>query len=182
MSNKLNEIDFEPPGCTNPPNPEEDTAYLDSAASITILGKKAKCNTAAVQEPNIELGTPSHVPIRTTKTLELLLRKLPKKARRAFLVEDIPHNLVAVAELVDAGCSVHMYSWGFEIDLEGETIYRGWREGPSSRLFRMKLTDDGCGTIQPAADPATYDALTGTVCQAINMEPTTFMSAKTKNN
>ena len=109
MSNKLTEIDFEPPGCANPPNPEEDTAYLDSAASFTILGKKAKCNTAAVQEPNIELGTPAHVPIRTTKTLKLLLHKLPKKARRAFLVEDIPHNLVAVAELVDAGCSVHIY-------------------------------------------------------------------------
>ena len=89
MSNKVNETDFEPPGCANPPNSEEDTAYLDSAASITILGKKAKCKTAAGQEPNIELGTPSHVPIKTTKTLELLLNKLPKKARRAFLVEDV---------------------------------------------------------------------------------------------
>ena len=50
---------------------------------------------------------------------------MPPKARKAFLVEDIPHNLVAVAELVDAGCSVHMYSWGFDIDLEGETLYKG---------------------------------------------------------
>ena len=72
-----------------------------------------------------------------------------------FLVEDIPHNLVAVSELVDAGCSAHMYAWGFEIDLEGKTICKGWREGPSSRLFRMKLMDNGCGTIQPADEPST---------------------------
>ena len=69
------------------------------------------------------------MPIRTSKTMEVLLHKLPKKARRAFLVNEVPHNLVAVAELVDAGCSVHFYSWGFDIDLEGETIYKGWREG-----------------------------------------------------
>ena len=76
----------------------------------------------------------------------------------------MPHNLVADAELVDAGCSVDFYSWGFDIDLEGETIYKGWREGPGSRLFRINLTDDGCGTIQPDAEPASFDALSGTIC------------------
>ena len=127
-----NSKDYEPPGCTSPPNLEANTAYLDSAASVSILSKKAKCKVADTQEPNISLGTPSHVPIRTSKTMEFFLHKLPKKARRAFLVDDVPHNLVAVAELVDAGCSVHFYSWGFDIDLEGETIYKGWREGPGS--------------------------------------------------
>ena len=64
---------------------------------MSIVGKEAKCKVANVQEPNIELGTPLHVQIATTKTMELLLRKLPKKARHAFLVNDVPHNLVAVA-------------------------------------------------------------------------------------
>ena len=128
MSKNLVTIDDEPPGCANPPNPSSDTAYLDSAASVTLVGKKAKCKVAETQEPNINLGTPSHVAIQTTKSMELLLHKLPKKARRAFLVDEVLHNLVAVAELVDAGCSVHFYSWGFEVDLEGETIYKGWRE------------------------------------------------------
>ena len=127
-----NDNDSEPPGCANPPNTKKDTAYLDSAASVSIVGKEANCKVADVQEPNIQLGTPSHVPIATTKTMELLLHKLPKKARRAFLVKDVPHNLVAVAELVDAGCSIHLFTWGFDIDLEGETIYKGWREGPNS--------------------------------------------------
>ena len=84
--------DDEPPGCANPPNTKRDTAYLDSAASVSTVGKEANCKVADVQEPNIQLGTPSHVPIRTSKTMELLLRKLPKKARRAFMVDDVPHN------------------------------------------------------------------------------------------
>ena len=82
------------------------------------------------------------MPIYTTETLELRLNKLPLKARREFRVPAIPHNLVAVSELVDAGCSVHLHPWGFDIDYEGETIYKGWRER-GSRLFRMSLEDEG---------------------------------------
>ena len=108
---------------------------MDCAAFFSILGKDAKYKIAQTQVSNIFLNTPSHVPITTTKTLELLLDKLPPKARKAFLVEDIPHNLVAVAKLMDAGCSVHMYAWGFDIDLAGETIIKGWREGLQSRFF-----------------------------------------------
>jgi hypothetical protein len=36
------------------------------------------------------------------------------------LVKDIPHNLVAVSELINTGCSVHMYFWAFNIDYEGK--------------------------------------------------------------
>ena len=36
MSDNLSEIDYEPPGCSNPTNLEEDTAYLDSAASVSF--------------------------------------------------------------------------------------------------------------------------------------------------
>ena len=79
---------------------------------MTILGRKTKCKEAKVQEPNSALNTPAAVPIHTTKTLEILLNKLSPKARRAFRVDDVPHNLVAVAELVDAGCSVHLHIWG----------------------------------------------------------------------
>ena len=90
--------------------------------------------------------------IHTSESLSLRLKKLPMKCRRAFRVDSIPHNLVAVSELVDGGCSVHMYWWGFDIDYEGETIYKGWREG-GSRLFRMNLNDTGGKRITPDADP-----------------------------
>ena len=43
---------------------------------------------------------------------------------------------------------------GFVIDLEGETIYKGWREGPQSRLLQMGLTNDNVGPIQSPADPS----------------------------
>ena len=93
--------------------------------SVTVLCDEATANIADKQEPNISLGTPSHVPIHTTKMLELRLRKLPEKARKAFRVANVPHNLVAVATLVDAGCSVHFYDWGFDVEYNGKTIYKG---------------------------------------------------------
>ena len=85
-----------------------------------------------VQDPNFGLNAPSHVPIFTTKTLEWLLDKLPPEARKAFRVNDIPHNLVAVAMLVNTGCIVYFYVWGSNRDYNGETIYKGWRGGRSN--------------------------------------------------
>jgi hypothetical protein len=117
-------VNSDPPGCAKPepPDPNATTAFLDSAASASILGKDAACAIEKIQDSNFILNTPSHVPIFTSKTLELLLNRLPQAARKAFRVDNIPHNLVAVATLVDAGCSVHFYYWGFDIDYNGETI------------------------------------------------------------
>ena len=72
-----------------------------------------------------------------------------------------------IAELVDAGCSVHLHNWGCKIDLEGEILYRGWREGPGSRLWRIKLTDDETQRIQPDADLEDYNAISGTICMGV---------------
>ena len=77
--------------------------------------------------------------IVTTETLELLLKKLPEAARKAFRVPDTPHNLIAACELVDAGCAVHLYKHSAEIEFEGETLYQGWRDKPS-RLWIFSLT------------------------------------------
>ena len=125
VNNTINTCDEELPDCANPPNPNKNTSYLDCAASTSILGMDAICDVAPVQEPNISLNRPSHVPIYTSQSLPLRLLKLPHAAKPTFLVKDIPHNLVPVSELVNAGCSVHMYFWGFNIDYEGEIIYKG---------------------------------------------------------
>jgi hypothetical protein len=109
VNNTINTCGKEPPSCANPPNPNTTTNYLDCAVSMSIPGKEAACNMVPVQQPSISLNTPSHVPIHTTKSLLLKLKKLPIAARKAFLIRDILHNLVAVSELIDAGCSVHMY-------------------------------------------------------------------------
>ena len=142
--------------------------FLDTAASLTLLGRDAICKRAAVQEPNVPLGTPSKDNIVTTKTLELLLAKLPIAARRAFRVPDIPHNLMAGAELVDAGCGLHLYKTYAEIDYEGETLYRGWRDKPT-RLWRFDLTSKG-GRITPTTDPFKYDPSNGMVLSAIKQQ------------
>ena len=100
------------------------------------------------------------MPIHTSKTLELRLKKLPQKARKAFRVDGIPHNLVVVATLEDAGCSMHMYYWGFEVDYNGETIHKGWQE-QKSKLFQMSLVDDGTEHAVPETDPSEYDGSNG---------------------
>ena len=117
-----------------------------------MMSDDALCDVAPVQEPNFSLGTPARVPIFTTKTLLLKLKKLPEKARRAFRVGDAPHNLVAVAELADAGCGTYFHRTGFDIDYNGEIIYRGWR-CPKTRLWKMSLEDDGTSRIVHAGYP-----------------------------
>ena len=87
------------------------------------MGRGAHVNISEEQETNKILGTPNKAAIVTTETLELMLKKLPKAARKAFRVPDIPHDLIADCELSDAGCGVHMYKHSAEIEFEGETLY-----------------------------------------------------------
>ena len=66
------------------------------------MGRGKHVKKSETQETNKTLGTPNKAEIVTTDTLELLLKKLLVAARKAFRVPDIPHNLIAVCELVDA--------------------------------------------------------------------------------
>ena len=125
-STNMNICHNDPPGCINPPNLNKTTALLDCAASVSCLGKEAEAALAKIQEQNFALGTPSKGnKIMTTQTLTLLLNKLPISARRVFRVPDIPHNLIAAAELIDAGCEIYLHRHGFGIEYEGETLYKG---------------------------------------------------------
>ena len=110
-------VNTNPLGCANPPNVGGDDVYADSAVSVTFLGNRVRCKIAKVHESNITLNTHVQVPIYTTKTQELLRNKFPAKERRVFGVDDTPNNLIVVAELLDSGCSVHLRSWGFKVDL-----------------------------------------------------------------
>ena len=107
--NSLNQTDKDntntkTPGCTNPPHYQKTTAFIDSAASISLLGQKGLCKIVAVQEYSKTLGTPNGASMATTQTVELLLPKLPLAVRKAYRVSNIAHNLVAVSELWDADC------------------------------------------------------------------------------
>ena len=103
--------------------------------------------------------------METTQTVELLLDKFPKAARKAYRVPHITNNLVAVSELCDAGCTVYFHKHGVEIEFEGEVIGRGWRD-KRTRLWRVPLTSKGGERLTPHTDPEEYDSSSGMVFQA----------------
>ena len=117
--NNLHEDDS--PDCTNPTNHKTDTAFIDSAASVSLLGDKAKCTLAKLQELAKQLGIPDGNTMVTTETLQLLLKKLPDAARKAYRVPKIAHNLIAVAALCDAGCEVRFFKHGVTVEYNGES-------------------------------------------------------------
>jgi hypothetical protein len=165
--NNLNdhEPENETPGCTNPTDYHQTTAFLDSAASISLVGQKALCKIAEVQERNKTLGIPNGASMETTQTVELLLTKFPKAARKAYRVPKITNNLVAVSELCDAGCTVFFHKHGVDIEYEGEVIGRGWRD-KTTRLWRVPLCSEGGERITPHTSPEEYDPTSGIVFQA----------------
>ncbi len=116
------------PGCTNPSDYKKSTALLDSAASLTLLQQEAVYILAKAQELAKTLGTPNGSPMSTKKTIELLLSKWPAKARKGYTVPNITNNLVSVAKLCDADCTVFFHRHGTKINYEGEIIGRGWRD------------------------------------------------------
>ena len=143
------------------------------------MGRNAECKRATIQKPNITLGTPSNGTIMTTETLELLLSKLPEEAREAFRAPDIPHNLIAACELVDAGCSIHFYKHGCEIEFEGETLYRGWRD-TATRLWRIALTSEGGERLTPYTAPEEYDPSIMMTYAAINYQVNSVYECQNK--
>ena len=129
----------------------------------------AACKDAAVQLPNKTLDTPAAVPIRTTRTKELLMNKLPPRARTTYEVPGIPHNIIAGAELVDAGCDIHLDKHMAEIELEGEILYRGWRDRPS-RLWKFTIDPNDGKTLIPLPDNQELDTREGMVMSTMQFD------------
>ena len=117
---------------------------------------EAEAKEAEVQEPQKILSQPDGAQMETTRTLELLLPKWPKKARRAFRTPKVTNNLVAVCELCDAGCGVYFHRTGVEVDYEGEIFSRGWRDR-FNRLWRIPITAEGGEHIVPTTDSIEVD-------------------------
>ena len=81
---------------------------MDTAASVSCLGKEAAADRALIQLKNKQLDTPSAVPVSTTETMRLRMNKLPERARTAFTVEELPHNLLTFRARA-SGCGMqHM--------------------------------------------------------------------------
>ena len=87
---------------------------------------------------------------------------------------------MAVAELVDTGCDVHLYRTGFDIDYKGETLYKGWQEW-TSRLWRMSLEDNGGSRLTPNYNADEYDVSSGHLCQLLQYSANNIYECENKN-
>ena len=101
--------------------------------------------------PTKTIIQPAGARMFTTKTLRLLLNKLPTAAREAHRAPGIVNNLVSVSVLCDAGCSVFFHPTGCEVTFNGETIVRGWRD-LRTNMWRISLIPDGGNNIIPNDD------------------------------
>ena len=78
--------------------------------------------------------------MHTTKTVNLLLKKLPTKARQVNRVPGIMNSLLSVPILVYMGCEVFFHRTRCDITYNGETIIRGWRD-IATNMWRISLHD-----------------------------------------
>ena len=106
------------PGYVNPPDINTN-ALVDSAANVSLLANGAPANESATQLPTKTILQPARARMFTTKTMELLLAKLPNADREAHRETGIIDNLLSVSVLYDAGCEVFFHSTGCEISLHG---------------------------------------------------------------
>ena len=75
LVNNLNKIETdyhtqEPSVCNKPTNYLKSTAFLDSAASLSLLGLKLLCKIAELQEQDKTLGITNGNSMETTQTVE----------------------------------------------------------------------------------------------------------------
>ena len=92
----------------------------------------------------------------TTKTVNLLLKKLPTKARQAHRVPGIMNSLLSVPVLVDARCEVFFHCTGCDITFNGETIIRGWRD-IATNMWRISLQYSKSNNVISDDDDANWN-------------------------
>ena len=161
--NKINTISS---GYTNPIN-IDDTSLIDSAASITLLNKRAKSNRSKLQEIAKSLSIPNGATMKTTETLDLLLDKLPPTARTVHICPGITNNLLAVMTLCNSGCSVIFLEHGVTVEFNGEIVLRGWCDQRND-LWRVPITSKGEGqSIIPPTPSANYNPIQGIIMQSL---------------
>eukprot|EP00957_Ditylum_brightwellii_P198946 15164272-Ditylum_brightwellii.AAC.1 len=78
--------------------------------------------------------------MHTSETLNLQLSKLPPEARKGHRLKKLLHNLVAGAELCDAGCHVMFDLTEVVVSRENKTLVRGWRDN-TTKLWQIPIVN-----------------------------------------
>eukprot|EP00957_Ditylum_brightwellii_P137441 10478649-Ditylum_brightwellii.AAC.1 len=76
----------------------------------------------------------------TTQTLTANLPKLPEEAKRLFRMLNINNNLLSVAKLCDADCTVTFSRNKVVMEKNAEQLLQGWQD-TSNRLWRVPLEE-----------------------------------------
>ena len=97
-----------PPGYTNPFK-KYSTDLVDTAANILLLTAEAPATDENLQLPTKTILQPAGATMHTTKTVNLLLKKLLTKAIQAHRIPGILNILLSVSIIVDAGCEVFFH-------------------------------------------------------------------------
>ncbi|KAL7475799.1 LOW QUALITY PROTEIN: hypothetical protein ACHAW6_001699 [Cyclotella cf. meneghiniana] len=125
--NKIINLIYFTPGCTNPPN-LDNTALIDTAANISLLTPTAPALHDATTLPVKTIMQPSGDTITTSGIVFLSLPKLPQSAKQAYQIAGLTNNLLSTAVLAGAGCKVFFHHTGCEVSYNREIILRGLQD------------------------------------------------------
>eukprot|EP00957_Ditylum_brightwellii_P173260 13190444-Ditylum_brightwellii.AAC.1 len=113
------------PGWTNEYN-SNNTALIDSTASLSLLHSEALTKLAQQQEPTKRVTAPNGASMQTTETLQINLQQLPRPARRGFRMPNIVNNLLPIGEICDAGYTVTVDSKKGIVQKDIMELLQGW--------------------------------------------------------
>eukprot|EP00957_Ditylum_brightwellii_P050846 3855987-Ditylum_brightwellii.AAC.1 len=105
-----------------------------------LLNEQAPANKAIHQEQSKQITISNGNNMYTSETLNLQLSSLPTEAKWGHQLKNLLHNLVAVAELCDAGCWVTFDPTEVMVSREDKTLVQGWRNN-DTRLWRIPIVD-----------------------------------------
>ena len=126
----------------------DDTAFIDSAASLTLLHNRAPADDAPTQQKQKTVTIPNGAQMHTTKTIKLRL-DLPEKAKIGHRMPKIINNLVSAPALCDAGCEVKFTKKEVVVTHNDKVVLEGWRD-PTNNLWRVPLIQEKIETANSA--------------------------------
>ena len=129
------------PSWTTTSTQTNNTALLDSGASLHLLRTDAPYELSILQNGAKTVTIPNGKTMTTTKTVKLALDNLPNIAKIANILPGLHNNLISVAALCKAGCSVKFTTNDCLVLYKNKVVLRGWRDS-TNNLWRVPLTSN----------------------------------------
>lgn len=123
----------------------KDTAIVDTGASGIFCMPGSLVKNINKEASKINARTASGEPCESSATCDLDKPEIPPHIPvNGHIMPTFTHNLVGIGTFCDKDCSVTYAKKDVIIyDLAGNPIVEGWREPPTSGLWRMSLVPEG---------------------------------------